>query len=687
MVARPGRLQPAWTAGELEPILHQRTTLKYFSTGAKRLENVEVIPQGGFRVRDGLADIGAVDADASRLFPFNASNGAAYDLVFRPGFFSAWSATALLQTVAISGLTAPMLPEMTQAQQLDTMLLFHNDLESKRIKHLGATNWQVDNAPFENVFNYDYGGPIGGGSYTNAVAAEWELEFVGLVTGTTVFTLNISGQKTISIQYNSDMLVLAAAIQAAALDLPNVEPGLTAVSSSGGVGGTKVKITFGGTDNVGDGWAVSGDIINKADAAILAFKKVPGVAPGEPLFSADRGWPHCGCFYTQRLLVGGFKSLPNAWAFSKTSDYYNFDERFTEANGPALVPMDVPGGERIERIVSNRNLLMFTTRAEYWIAERKISRTEAPNHVQSSTHGTRRGVPIVENEGASIFVHAGGGVLGEFRYTDVEGNFVATDISLLASHLFADVRDQAVRRSTASTDGNALAVVLGDGAARMATILREQEVTAFTRMTTDGDFRAVSCNGRNEFSWLVDRAGGRRLERSVDGVLLDQARFFTNGSPSAALSGLSWFNGEDIWVIADGHVFGPFTVSGGALTLPRPVLSGYYGTWKPPVATTLPPPRDIGPNVVLQRPARIHSLQINVQDTTSIAVAVNDQPLKDIDLVRFGAAADVPELNAPYTGFVTVRGLTGFRDEPTVTISQVRPGRLIVRSVIVEAAL
>ncbi|MDZ7824064.1 MAG: hypothetical protein U5K75_08530 [Ahrensia sp.] len=87
---------------------------------------------------------------------------------------------------------------MTVAQQLGTMLLFHNDLQTRRLKHAGATNWSVDYAPFENVFNYDYGGPIGGGAYTNGVAAVWELEFVGLNT-TSVFVLTVSGQDAISL--------------------------------------------------------------------------------------------------------------------------------------------------------------------------------------------------------------------------------------------------------------------------------------------------------------------------------------------------------------------------------------------------------------------------------------------------------------------------------------------------------
>lgn len=184
MVQSPGRLQSAFNAGELDPLLHERTSLKYFGTGAARMENVISIPQGGFTLRGGLRDVGAVAADASRLFPFKASDGSVYDLVFRPGQCSAWSQTSLLTSFSISGLTSPMLPQLNAAQRLDTMLLFHPDLQPQRIRHSGPVSWAVDAVPLEAIPSYDYGGPVGGGSYTNGVPAVWQLEFIGLASGT-----------------------------------------------------------------------------------------------------------------------------------------------------------------------------------------------------------------------------------------------------------------------------------------------------------------------------------------------------------------------------------------------------------------------------------------------------------------------------------------------------------------------
>lgn len=676
MVARPGRTQAAFTAGELDPRLHDRTTLKYFSTGLKHAENVVITPQGGLRLSDGLRLVGDLPAGADRIFPFDASNGLSFDLVFAGTTCQVWTETSMSADFTVSGVT-DLLEEMTFAQRFDTMLLFHHDLKSKRIR-LMPSGWVVDDLPYANLPRYDYGG-----TYTNGVPAVWRLEFVGLTSGTSIFTLTVSQQETFSITYNSTMATLVSAISNAIADLPNVESGFAVASPSSNI----ITITFSGAGNEGDGWAVSGDIVNKADAAIVASKTTVGVAPGEAVMSEDRGWPQCGAFWQQRLLVGGMKSLPNAWLMSRTGDYFEFNDRFTEANGPALVPMDVAGGETIEAIVPSLNLLIFTSQAEYWIAERALSRTEAPNHVQASRHGSNRGLPVTENEGAAIFCHKNRSTIGELRYTDVEGNFVATDISLLAPHLLQNVRDMAVRRTTENISCNLQAIILQSGEARLVSLLREQEVTAYARRTSHGLFKRVARNGRNQLSFIMDRDGNRTLERMEPGLLLDEAIDLTVSPASATVTGLDRYDGREIWVIGDGDVFGPYTVSGGQVVLPKPVEAVTAGTWKAPVIDTLPPPRDIGPNTVLKRKARIHTVHLALDDTTSLAISTNGGPLKEVDLFRYGVLADVPELSQGFTGIIKIGGLRGYADEPFVRISQLRPGRLNVRSITVETAL
>lgn len=679
MAGNIGRTQAAFTAGELDPKIHERVELKYFSAGAARFENVEIAPQGGFRNRDGLRDIGEVHPAATRLIPFNASTGDSFDLVLRPGTIEVWDASEQVTQVNVSMLADFMLPELTFAQQLDTLLLFNQSLEPQRIKFFFATaEWGQDLAPFENVPNWDFGADINGAAYSNGVSSVWQIEFNGLTSGSTTFELEVAGETTLAITYNSTPATLIALITAAIEALPNVASGITVTNPSG----TKYNIAFTGTGNEGDGWAVTGRVINLSTAAITAAQVTAGVNPGEAVMSVFRGWPQCGAFYQQRLLVGGFKALPNAWAMSETGGYYNFDVRLTGATGAQIFPMETPGGEQIEHIVDNRYLVILTSTAEYWLAERALTADTAPNHVQASSHGAQRGVPTVPNEGATLWVHKGGNVLGEFRYTDVEGNFAAQDVTLLAAHLERGIIDQATQPARISDDGNHLLQVRSDGAALLATLIRDQEVTAYTRLTSGaGQFKAVARNGRNEVSMIVERPDSRRLERLEDGLLLDEAIDIVNDPPAATVSGLSRFNSRECWAIADGNVFGPFTPTAGTINLGVAAASITVGSWQPPLFQSLPPDRTVGPQIQNKRKARIHGLTISLIDTTSIAISTNGRDLQDIDLYRYGMAADVAELDAGFTGEIKVSGLFGWADAPFFSISQVRPGRLQVRAV------
>ena len=233
-----------------------------------------------------------------------------------------------------------------------------------------------------------------------------------------------------------------------------------------------------------------------------------------------------------------------------------------------------------------------------------------------------------------------------------------------------------------------LAVVDEQGRMRAGFLLREQDVTGFGRFTSGaGLFRAVSVNARNEMSVITERNGSRRFERFEKGLLLDAARTFSFGSPQLEITGLEHLEGLDAWVLGDGDVYGPFTVNGAKVTLDVAVQSGEVGLFSPPVAETLPPPRDIAAHTVLRRKARIHSVWISVVDSTSLAVSVNGRPAVDVPLRDYDEDLEKPELEDGFTGPVELRGLTGFADEPTVTITQLRPGRLSVRSITAEAKL
>lgn len=701
MVARPGKLQAVFNAGELGPRFDQRTGLKYFAAGLKHAERLELLPQGGFSLSPGLRYIGDTAISSNRLIPFAALNGNVYDLALNATQVEVWGETAKLHQFN-HVYSADQVRDVLFTQSLDTLVTFHEDVAPWRALHGGPTTWVTATAPLADVPNYDYGA-----TYVNGVASEFELDFIGFHDGNApwwdniVFTLTVNGQETTGIRSESTapttgkvpvMATTAANIEAAILDLPTVQPGVTCTVVSA-VYPFRVKITFAGDGNLGDIWAVSGRVINKADAAVLANKTVVGVKPGEPIISVARGWPRCGTFYQQRLLLGGFKSLPNAWMASISGRYYDFDSRLATADGSFVVPLDIPGGERIENIVNNQFLLVMTSENNYWVAgsQNGLSKTAPPKHVPATDHGVVAGVPVVDNEGAAVYVHKSGDFIGEMRYTDIDGNYTATDLSLLGYHLVKDVADIAVRRKADQQSANMCAVVNADGSMRGIFLLREQELTGFTRLSTQGLVKACAVNNRNELTVIVERnrasTVARTIERQEQGLLLDAAMDFNFAIAVDCVSGLAHLEGQEVWALADGHVLGPFTVVAGSIDLGLAAKAITVGLWTPPRAETLPLGRMVGPEIWLQKKGRIHTVQLFLEDTTSIAVGCNGGKIFDVDLRRYGQTPDVPELQAGHTGVVKVSGFAGFVDEPTLVITQLRPGRMTVKAVVLEAAM
>nr|WP_319389269.1 hypothetical protein [uncultured Cohaesibacter sp.] len=680
MVAKPGHLQASFTSGELDPFEYDRTELKFYSTGLKWAENIQLHPQGGFSLRDGTRHCLMLKPTSARLIPFKTSEGVVHDFAFRDGALDVIKDGALLTSIA-HPFTTEQLSAFEWSHRMNTLFLFHEDVETPRVYYDKATqSWGCDSLPYESLPNYDYGG-----AYTNGVPAEWEVQFVELDGGYR-FRLTVSGSETISVKLSSDSnwSQCAADMQAAILQLPNVAAGVTCEV----IEDKRIKVIFGGDENSGDAWAVSADVLDDSDAAIPCYKLVVGIAPGETIISNDQGWPSCGLFYQQRTIVGGFKNLPNNWMCSITGRYFSFDTDLDEANGAFVVPLDSEGGEKILHMVDGRNMLVFTSEREFWISDRSISKTEPTVHVEASTHGSKAGVPVVKNEGGAIFCHKTGSVLSEFRYTDVDGNFISQPISILSPHLFEDVCDMAVRKANASTDANLLGVIDVQGRMRAGFLLRQQDVTGFGRFTSaEGIYKAIDVNSANTMNVIMERKGARRLEAFEKGLILDASIRFSYGAPKNVISGLDHLEGMDVWCLGDGNVYGPYTVANATITLDDPVKSGEVGLFCPPVIETLPPSREIADKTILRRKSRIHSVWVSVIDTTSIAIGANGQEPVDFPLRQYDANLVKPELEDGYTGLIELRGLRGYQDEPTVKITQLRPGRLTVRSITSEAKL
>jgi hypothetical protein len=408
------------------------------------------------------------------------------------------------------------------------------------------------------------------------------------------------------------------------------------------------------------------------DAAPLA--NIPtfdfGAGP-EPVISSSRGWPECGTFHTGRLYLGGFRSRPATMMASVVGDFFNFDRGTALDDQAFMVTIDTDQVNAIWQMRSGRALQIFTSGAEHAIT---VSPPITPTNIavqEQTRRGIKRYVPVVEVDGATLFLQRGGAGLRQFLFDDLQQQYRSELASLLAPHLIVDPVDMAARKGASQDDADHVLLVRSDGAVAVLTTLRTQEIAAFTRWETAGEILSVAALQSGEVFFAVRRAGTIRLEQWTEASRMDASVLYSPGGTFTAVPGLGHLEGQTIGMIADGSWQGTRTVSGGSVTLPRAATTAEIGLPYVLEGETLDlEPRDPA-GALIGRKSRLISLTARVQNTGHFSLQGAPVVLR-----RVGTAPAAPLDTPPpsFTGDVVLRGLTGWRRGLSVTWSQPVPG-------------
>lgn len=687
---RPGTYQASCNSGELSPELHGNTGLKQFYSGLAAAANVMPVPQGGFDLLPRTRyhyDFG-VPTGEYQAFSFTVSTTEARSyivVVTAASIFIFWRGT-LVGTVG-SPYAIADIATVKAIQRQDTMILWHRNYAPRRLLRLSHTSWSLSAVAWVSIPDVDYGG-----TYTN-VDEKW-IARLQWTSGATVvgadFTLSVDGAATTMVSIagtgsTPDWPATATAVAAVLSALPGIDAGLVVTSSSTGSLFAEFEVVFSGGRNSGGNFVLSGEFINTINFALTTARTRKGDVGGEPVMSASRGYPRCAAWFQDRLLMGGFLSKSSAWLASRTAEYFDLNTELNADTGAMLVNLDTDGGEAILHFLQGPYLGIFTDRGEYHLSDRALKRNTPPNIVRSSTNGISERCPPILQEGSILYVAREESIVYSATYDAVSTTFVSAPLSLMSSHLIRGIRGAALQVSHSATDAQRYYLPRDDGVLVIAGLIRGQEVQPFVRWTTDGVVKAVAVDGDNTPYLLVDRQVDgethRYFESLEDGLLFDASLTLTD--TTTTISGLDIHEGREVWADLDGWIEGPFIVSGGAITVSTAAATATVGRWTPPFVKTLPLPRDIGGRQVLKRPARVHTVQADLIDTTSIAIGANGGAPQPVNLARFGDPLDTP--TPARTGPVVVTGLRGFSDEGQVVITQLRPGRLQVRDWTIQA--
>jgi hypothetical protein len=722
------RLATNFTSGELDPLLRGRSDLQQYQNGLERAKNVMIQPQGGVRRRDGLKFIGDLTGFTDfKLIPFEFSTTDSYLLVFVAGRIYVYKA-GVLQTningsgndyITATGLTAAMLDELDYTQAVDTLILCHEDLETKRLVRNSDTSWTWEAIPFTNIPKYAYAFDTHEPTFTVTPSA---------ITGNITLTASAVTTDTGTAQAgSSDTITLKSATSYTSDDQPNGM--FIEITSGTGVGqtrhvedyvaSTKVVTVYPAWDTAPDatsnykvaafspaavdeylqvksGFGRARYVEYVSDTEMKAVTSIPffdtsGIVAGdwesehgyEATWSSTRGWPRSATFHQGRLYFGGSKSRTNTIWGSRVVDYFNFDPGTGLDDESVEATLSTNQYNAITRIASQSDLRIFTSGGEFVITNAQGSPiTPGTLLVRPQTRlGAKAGVPIEDLNGASIFVQRQGQSLNAFQYSDSTNSYGVTPLSVLSSHLIKDPVDIAVRRGTSTDETDTLYVVNGtDGSMTVYSVLSSQGVIAASEFITGingGDeFIAVAVEIDTVYVIVkrtINEATKYYLEQFDRNTLVDSALTAEVVSSTASIT-VDHLPNTSVDIVVDGLVQSSTTV---------PASSPYTVAFSPAAEASYQVGIDIAVEIVTmpQEPNLPTGTSVGVKKRIiQVDALVKDSQHMNINgtLVAFQEIGKTP-LDSPtpeFTGRKTVHGLLGYTDEGKITVTQSYPLKL-----------
>ncbi len=231
-------------------------------------------------------------------------------------------------------------------------------------------------------------------------------------------------------------------------------------------------------------------------------------------FIGTNNYPGTAGFYQQRRLFGNSNNDPQRNWLTQTANFYNFATSSPVRDDDAIiVTIAALRVNEVRHYVPLNELIILTSGGEWLVSG--VDDVLTPSGIQikpQSYYGATKLKPIVAGD-IAIFMQPGQ-VVRDLGYKFETDAYSGNDISILARHLFED--NTVIAWDFAQAPYSILWAVRDDGIAIAQTYLREQEIYAWHRHTTLGDFKSVtSVREENDdvVYFIVERSvGGRKVQ-------------------------------------------------------------------------------------------------------------------------------------------------------------------------------
>ncbi|MCK5610994.1 hypothetical protein KAR91_54480 [Candidatus Pacearchaeota archaeon] len=613
----------------VEDRLRGRYDLKQYLAGARTLHNVASHPQGGVYRRPGTIYMSNYTAKGTvfKFIKFDYSDTISYMLVFYSDKIDVWKDNALVHTITSTGITPTILAEMDFIQRANSLIMVHDTMAPKELSR-GASDilWTLGAITFKQIplfgFNIVVASPAGTVT-PSAIAGNITLT----ASGTPFLATDVGGYIT----GNGGEARITKFISTSIVE-------------------ARVILAFVNTSAITTG---SWDLENGYSAA----------------WNASTGWPRSVAYDNDSLVMGGTRSLPDAVWKSAIGDQFNFDDTRATADGALSTNLSSEQINDIRFMISGNDFVILTSEAEFYVdgdftpdLNFKIRKQEE--------RGCRSFIKPNFVDGAPMYIDARADVLRELTFSDIEGKYSSTNLSLFSPGLIVNPSSLVHQKPTGFRDNDYVWIINGDGTWVLFNTLRKQDINGFTTGSSRSD-ELLDCADLDGvlyamFKRDVDGGDVYYMERFTDEVTMDCVLEYS-GADISVVTGLGFLEDEVVKVVAEGFVVGEFTVVGGEITLPAAYGEITVGLAYNPLVVTLPPPANLPDGTAIGEIRRVIAVSLGLSNTGQLTV--NGQPVRTRQFGQPIFDAPAPLINGRTR--VYLRG--GYNRDPVVEITQSDP--------------
>jgi len=472
------------------------------------------------------------------------------------------------------------------------------------------------------------------------------------------------------------------------------------------VSNTSARVFLESTDFNSGGTVTINSVASGTSAGATVNKWLGSVITGttqwsEAAFSAVRGYPRAVAIHEQRLCFGGTSHQPNTVWCSKVDDFENFQLGVGADDGLQFTVASSEGN-RIEWMFSQKRLMLGTSGDEWTIGGADSGEAFSSTNVQAqkqSSFGSKTMRAILLND-VLLFVQRRGRKVRELTYNFERDGWVAPDLTVLSEHV---TQGELVELAFQQQPDAILWAVRGDGQLVGMSYERDQEVVAWHRHTTDGEFESVATvyglSGADDEVWLVVKRTingqtKRYIERfkaenrakfeaqtKDDWWYLDCAKRYS-GTATATITGLSHLEGKTVSVLANGAVQPDETVASGQITLDKTYTKVLAGL---PYTSIILPMKfdfDLRDGPTRGRKKRINRVEVSLFKSLAGEASTNGTEWLWIYPRDFDDPMDASP--PPFSGDAEVVVAGDYSDDSDIYLRQRLPYPFTVRALVVK---